>query len=316
MGARLRILFIVDTNVWYINCGAIIKSEDALQGYRAFQEFLYYCHKHKVSLDKWNLGSDRKAAQVIKDTIPKPRIQLECEALTTGFMIGKEIGPVAHIDIHSAYAGGLSVFDPGLAKVCQEIYDLRETGKDHVVNGKVMPARKYYKQVLTNTVGFMQSLDNNFKMLCPELSRAAIKWTYDKVVELIDKLKEAGYIPLLSNTDGIWYYKPDNISDWYHGEGEGTNIGEWSNEYVGSKMRVFSKGAYDFLTPDGIYKPVVRGRLAIEKSRPRETWTWEENILACERDVTQPEKKYRFNTDKGFIPYEEWEYGYERIFKK
>ena len=55
------------------------------------------------------------------------------------------------------------------------------------------------------------------------------------------------------NTDGIWYNGP-----LYHGDGEGSGLGQWENDHKNCQFRMASAGAYEFIE-EGTYHPVIRG---------------------------------------------------------
>ena len=72
-------------------------------------------------------------------------------------------------------------------------------------------------------------------------------------IDIVKKLEESGRTVLLLNTDGVWYNGP-----LYHGEGEGSGLGQWQNDHKNCQFRMASAGAYEFIEK-GIYYPVIRG---------------------------------------------------------
>ena len=87
-------------------------------------------------------------------------------------------------------------------------------------------------------------------------------------MELSERLEESGRIPLLYNTDGIWYY-----GEVYHGEGEGKDLNQWSNDHVNCVFRMRSTCAYEYIE-NNVYKPVVKGVMPLDKKLPRDKWKW------------------------------------------
>ena len=113
-------------------------------------------------------------------------------------------------------------------------------------------------------------------------------------------------MPILYNTDGVWYYSPNGKP--YHGEGEGKGIGCWENDHLDCKWRAKSKGCYEFIE-EGKYSPVVRGLTKYDKIKPdRTTWEWGD-IFKKEAEVIQLKLKDEYlwldNELKGVIIYEE-----------
>ena len=81
-------------------------------------------------------------------------------------------------------------------------------------------------------------------------------------------MRNSGRIVISYNTDGVWY-----DGEIYHGEGEGPNLGQWSNDHVNCMFRAKSAGAYEFIE-DGKYYPVVRGQTTLDAIKPRSSWEW------------------------------------------
>jgi hypothetical protein len=96
------------------------------------------------------------------------------------------------------------------------------------------------------------------------LSKDAISDNNKRVLNLVERLEKAGRTVLLLNTDGIWYDGPV-----YHGEGEGSGLGEWSNDHIHCQFRMAGAGAYEYIE-DGVYHPVIRGIPNTTKTK----WEW------------------------------------------
>lgn len=177
---------------------------------------------------------------------------------------------VHHIDFHSSFAGGLANAYPEFRPALEYFYNKR---KENPIN----------KGVLNSLIGNLWS--THYKECgYVRLAKAAIKDNNDRVLKLTQALEESGRIPLLWNTDGVWYY-----GDVYHGEGEGNKLGEWENDHLNCTFRVKSKGSYEFIE-DGEYKPVVRG-VPDEKKK---NWTWG-SIFSKDAEPQQ----YAFDEERG-----------------
>ena len=168
----------------------------------------------------------------------------------------------------------------------EEIYNLRKEN-----NG-------YYKHVLTNSIGAWQSqycVDyNTRRTVSPykfaKLSRIAINGTRAKVEEMLAKLEKADMIPLLTNTDGIWYYSDHGA---YHDENEGNKLGNWENDHNGCEFLMTGPGSYQFVE-NGVCESVVRGLCNLDAAEPDRTKWKFGDILNLEQVFT-----YKFNEDKG-----------------
>lgn len=157
---------------------------------------------------------------------------------------------VHHIDFHSSFAGGLANTYPEFRSTLEWFYERRKSNPKN-------------KGVLNSTIGKMWS--KSYKNCgYVRLAKAAIADNNRRVLEVTKALEENGRVPLLWNTDGVWYY-----GDVYHGEGEGKGLGQWENDHINCTFRVKSRGSYEFIE-NGEYHPVVRGVDNEKKS----TWKW------------------------------------------
>lgn len=168
---------------------------------------------------------------------------------------------VNHIDFHSAFPGGLIETHPEFEPVVRTLYEKKE-----LLKTENSEESSLYKLVLNAIIGYFWS--KQIKAKYANLAKDAITRSNDKLLELSDRLQKAGRVVLLFNTDGIWYG-----GDEYHGDGEGKDIGEWSNDHVNCKFRMKSSGAYEY-EENGVYHPVVKGRTNLDKVLPREQWKW------------------------------------------
>lgn len=216
-----------------------------LYGTQAFWKFKDLCKKHGIDLKDYEIDNGKE----VKETIEKYMIDVSSPVL-----IDRELENCHHIDFHNSFPAGLVNTHEEFRPVVEELYEGR---KEH----------KEYKDVLNLTIGYFQSL-KGCKARWAHLSRDAIKDNNDRVRRLADMLKAAGRRILLYNTDGIWYQ-----GTIFHDEGEGSRLGEWENDHVNCKLRIKSKGSYEFME-DGKYYPVVRGSTRLDRTKPRDEWTW------------------------------------------
>lgn len=177
---------------------------------------------------------------------------------------------VHHIDFHSSFAAGLANGYPEFRPTLEYLYNKRKQKPEN-------------KGVLSSLIGNMWSI---YYKNCGyvRLAKAAITDNNIRVENITKALEEAGRIPLLWNTDGVWYY-----GDVYHGEGEGKQLGQWENDHINCRFRVKSKGSYEFIE-DGVYHPVVRG-VPDEK---KVNWKWG-SIFEGEAEPVM----YAFDEEKG-----------------
>lgn len=222
------------------------ESGSAIYGYKAFNMFKTLCTKYGINLDKYKINNGAE----VKKEIERPLIQFDrpCYRDVT-------FENAHHIDFHNSYPAGLANTHPEFALVIEHFYKGR---KEH----------PEYKAVLNLTIGYMQSLVC-CKAAWAHLSRDAINNNNARMRELAARLKESGRIVIAYNTDGIWY-----VGDIYHGEGEGSALGQWENDHTECKIRFKSAGSYEYIE-NGVYKPVVRGKTKLDlKGITRDQWKW------------------------------------------
>lgn len=239
----------------------------SMWGRKAFS--IYKDELYKDGFDIEDLAISSEEGQEIKKTIPCPKIDLLVAPERTYYN-------VHHIDLNSAFNAGMMLKYPQLEKTVRRMYSMRKTKEE-------------YKNVLNMTQGVMQSSLTQYRY--SHISKAGYEFTNNQIEIMSNKLISSGRRILSYNTDGIWYQ-----GELYEDDTFGTDIGQWKTDYKNCKIRYKSKGAYEFVDENGIYKPVVRGECSIERIRPRETWTWDENILLNTDIVT-----YSFIKGRGFI---------------
>ena len=108
---------------------------------------------------------------------------------------------------------------------------------------------------------------------------------------MIAKLQKAGFDPLLTNTDGIWYYSEDGSI--YHDEDEGNELGNWQNDHVNCDFLMTGPGSYQYVE-DGVCHSVVRGLCNLDAAEPdRSKWKFGD-ILNIKQYST-----YKFDKERG-----------------
>lgn len=219
------------------------EKEGGISGRRAFQ--IYTRELKKDGVDISDLATQNGYA--IKMTIPSPRIDF------VGIP-GRTYYNVHHIDLNSAFNAGMINSYPVLDKSVRRMYNKRKENP-------------HYKDVLNMTQGFMQSRLCQYKY--SHISKAGYVWTNQRIQDLSEALKITGHRILAYNTDGIWYQ-----GNLYHDDDEGTDIGQWKHDHVDCKIRFKSKGCYEYIDGDGVYKPVVRGKTTYEREKHRSEWVW------------------------------------------
>ena len=218
-----------------------------------------------------------------KKLIERPHIQV-----LNKLVLNKPLKHVYHIDFRSSYASRISEAYPELREMYQTIFEHRKDNDG------------YYKHVLTNSIGCWQSIYcvdyNSRHKTVPyqfaNLSRIAINGTRLKVEQMINKLRKKGMVPLLTNTDGIWYYSEEGP---YHDKDEGEKLGNWQNDHVNCQFLMTSEGRYQYVE-DGVCHTVVRGLCNLDAMEPdRDKWKFGD-ILGIKDMFT-----YRLDEERGVI---------------
>lgn len=257
--------------------------DNTVSGQEACREIYSWCDKYNIDLSKYTTN-DGKA---IKEQIEKPHIEV-LEKLALGIPLDN----VYHIDFRSSYASRICETYPELKEMYVDIFNHRKED-----NG-------YYKHVLTNSIGCWQSVycvdyksRRNIKPYqFATLSKVAINGTRAKIEDMIVKLTNSNRVPLLTNTDGIWYYSNRGP---YHDEDEGDSLGNWQNDHMNCEFLMTSEGRYQYVE-DGICHTVVRGLCNLDLVEPdRDKWEFGA-IKNIEESFT-----YEFNENRGvFKTYE------------
>lgn len=224
---------------------------------------------------------DKETGLKIKETIEPPHIEMYG-------LSGRVYTNVHHLDLNSSYASRIIEKYPELLPLYKPMYDLRKA--------EIANTDAYYKHVLTNSIGCMQS------QYCPDyndagklqpyqfagLSKIAVDGTRHLIEYYINKLLNSGRQVLLTNTDGIWYK-----GDIFHDDKEGLDLCQWKTDHKNCTFLMKSKGAYQYIEDD-ICHTVLRGTSPYEKEKKREDWEFGE-ILKITLD------EFKFNEDIGVI---------------
>lgn len=236
--------------------------QQGFSGRKAFRKFKQELLKDGVNIDELAIPNGIE----VKQQIPQPLIAIMFDEYKD-----KTFENCYHIDFHSSYPAGLIKACPQMEKTIRRLYINRHKNET-------------YKAVLNLSIGFMQSI-SGCGAKWSNLSLQAIEDNNRRVLDMAKRLSNSGRKVLLFNTDGIWYQ--GNI---YHGDGEGDDIGEWSNDYHALKFRIKSEGCYEFVDSDGKYHPIVRGI----KNELKENWVWGD-IYTSKAEV----ETIYFSEDKG-----------------
>lgn len=226
-------------------CKSVDNETQPMYGRQAFEIFCKKCAAKGINLNDYAITNGKE----IKQTIPKLLIKLAKQSY-------KDLiwDNCHHIDFHNSFPAGLCNTHPEFRQIIEPIYEARKTKTEN-------------KAILNYTIGFFQSIDNTGAKWA-NLSKDAIVDNNERILELSKRLEKSGRLPLLYNTDGIWYK-----GEIYHGEGEGKKLGEWENDHTNCRLRIKSDGAYEFIE-DGVYHPVIRGRTRLDKIKSRDQWKW------------------------------------------
>ena len=206
------------------------KLPKGMSGKKAFTVFKKLLLRDGINLDEMAIDNGEEVKKEIEHYLVKPYHK---------FFIDKTYDKAHHIDFHSSFAGGLANTHPEFRKTLEWLYENRE--KDEI-----------NKNILNFSIGYMQSIQG-CKAKWAHLSKDAIADNNKRLLDIVKKLEESGRTVLLLNTDGVWYNGP-----LYHGDGEGSGLGQWQNDHKNCQFRMASAGAYEFIEK-GIYYPVIRG---------------------------------------------------------
>lgn len=251
-------------------------AKNPVSGKKALREIYKIAKQFNLDLTKYKVDKDTGLA--LKNEIEKPHIEMYGAA-------GIIYSNVHHLDLKSSYA----------SRIC-EVYEEFKPVYNYIF-GKRYENNNYYKHVLTNSIGCMQSqycpdFENPSKIAPYQfagLAKIAVNYTRHLIEKYIKILKDNNRKILLTNTDGIWYQ-----GEIFHDENEGDQLGNWENDHKNCTFIMKSKGAYQFVE-DGVCHTVVRGTTELDKEKAREKWAFGEilNPIAMEY--------YEFNEEQGVV---------------
>lgn len=210
----------------------------------------------------------------IRKTVPKYLVKVNEDYIRESAFIedARILRNMHHADFHQSFPAGLANTHPEFRSTIEYFYNNRKK-------------RPEYKGCLNSLIGIMWS--PSYMNACyAQLARDAITDNNERVLVLTKALEDAGRIPLLWNTDGVWY-----MGDIYHGPGEGPGLGEWENDHTDCVLRIKSRGAYEYIE-NGEYHSVIRG----VRISDREGWKWGDIFKKNVRSVW-----FEFEPDKGVV---------------
>lgn len=157
-----------------------------------------------------------------------------------------------HIDIHNSYPSGVAEFCPEWKPTIKRLYKDRKIHPDN-------------KLILNASCGYMHS--KYFAYKGANIAKYFIQRNNEKIRCMLKQLRDTGRIPILINTDGIWFCgESTNLHN--------KNLGRFEEDHTNCQLRVKSKGCYEFIE-NGKYYPVVRGSTNYDKIQPdRSKWQW------------------------------------------
>ena len=274
-GARITVL--IDGESYVFKLGHFVKGEKQIPIYptQAFSYFKLKCKEQGIDLDSYKIDNGLE----VKASIPRPKIIMKYFMKETD----EGLTNCHHLDFHNSYPAGLCNTHPEFRKVIEPIYDQRKDPQFKDLN----------KAILVITVGNMQSAKNGRTAEWAHLAKDAIEDNNKRIDAMASKLRQSGREVIGYNTDGIWYR-----GEIYHGKGEGTNLGDWSNDHVNCTFRSKSDGAYEFIE-DGKYNVVLRGQSTYDMIEPDRTkWQWGDIYKGTVFG-------FRYNEQEGVFEYEE-----------
>ena len=220
------------------------KEEGDIPGRTAFMRFKRICQKYGIDLDKYVIENGAE----VKAQIPAP-----LSAFAKPWYSGMIFDDAHHVDFNSSHLSGLVEALPEFEPPIREIYEGRKKSNTN-------------KATLTHSFGFMQSRHVGYRWA--HLSKIMLERTNRVVKEMSVKLENAGRVPLLYNTDGIWY-----AGDVYHDETEGGDLGQWKNDHTHCKLRIKGPKSYEYIE-EGAYHVVLSGQTKYDLVKPRSEWVW------------------------------------------
>ena len=258
------------------------KETNTIHGTTAVRQI--YKKAAELGIDLTKYACEPLEGRRIKDEIVNPHIEVLIKPL-----LRIPLKNVFHLDLKSSYASRIVEAYPELFELYDYMFQQRKI------------ANEFYKHVLTNSIGCFQSV------FCPDiliprhsrpyqfakLSKVAVNGTRDKVEYYINRLRDKGFVPLLSNTDGIWYHS--RTGEPYHDENEGLELGNWETDHKNCFFIMASVGAYQYIE-DGVCYTVVRGKCNLDSVEPDRT-KWQFGDVLKMKDIAA----YTWDKEKGVV---------------
>lgn len=219
-------------------------NETGISGKHAFWKFNDLCRSAGINIDDYTVINGAEVKKTIEPYIKK---------VTSNIFIDATLKNVHHLDFNSSFMSCLIEEYPEFTSIAEDLYLGR---KENPIN----------KGIMTNVIGYFQSLYHGAKWA--NLSKAAINGNNEKIRNYLSKLSDSGRIPLLINTDGIWY-----AGDIFHDEYEGVNLRQWKHDHTNCELLIKSPSAYQF-RENGEVHTVLSGRTLFDKVKPRSQWEW------------------------------------------
>lgn len=254
LNSMIELTIVMEDGCWRIqfrNSFERMGSEMGISGKCAFWNFSNLCKKYKINLESYRI----RDVEVAKEH--KLNTEAYLKTVLSPVYLDKEIENVHHIDLNSSFMSHLCKSFNEFYPVGEYLYNSR---KDNPIN----------KGVMNNVIGYFGSNYINYGFA--HLRRAAVNGNNESVRNLIEELRNNERIPILINTDGIWYsgdeYHPNNGS-------EGLGFGQWKHDHTNCLMLIKSPACYQF-KESGVIKTVMSGRCKLDNIKSRENWSWGE----------------------------------------
>jgi hypothetical protein len=268
LASMVELTLIYDFKCWRIQLRNKVPKgcKEAMGGKIAFRQLSRICKNYGINLDNYKITNGLEVKETITPYIKK---------ILDHNYIGIDMENVHHIDFNSSFMSNLAEAYPEFRPVAEYLYNNRNEHPE-------------YKGVMNCSIGYMQSRYIDAELA--NLSKAAIDGNNKKIMELVEELRLNNRIPLLINTDGVWY-----TGDIYHGLNEGNNIGQWKHDHINCTLLVKSPAAYQYKDEFGNVKTVMSGQTYLDRYKPRDLWEWGDIFKSdCE------EIQFKMN-NKGYI---------------
>lgn len=268
--------------IWRLQWRFKADDEEGMDGTHAFYLMKGWLKKHDIDLTELRM-EDPEEAKKVKLAIPAAKIDV---LWPLALEVPTFKGEIYHVDINSSYPYGVSMGFPQLEEAMKTMYD--ERGK-----------HREYKKLMNYFIGYCQSKYIGYKYA--QIPKYAIELNNARIDWMIANLKKDGYIPVLTNTDGLWFVDPRSrgkravmasIAEYNQIEGHTEkDLGAFKIDHCATEMAIKSKGAYGYVE-DGETHIVVRGKTALDYVKPRSLWGLQDIY-----DTTATPIRYRLSSE-------------------